>query len=140
MARNVQVIEGQSRFVQNISIGRHSLQADESVDVGGNDVGANPHELLLAALGTCASMTVRMYADRKQWELYGVRVELSYAQTQDSAAGSDDVRNAEEIEMHIFFLGDLSDEQRARLLQIAMKCPVHHILTSSIKIRSRLAS
>jgi len=114
MARTVQVNEGQLRYVQNISVGPHSLQGDESIEVGGGDTGANPHELLLAALGTCASITVRMYADRKQWPLDGVRIDLSYAQTQDSAAGSRDVRNAEEIELNISFWGYLSDEQRTR--------------------------
>ena len=139
MARNVRVDEGQIRFVQNITVGPHSLQGDESVDVGGSDAGANPHELLLAALGTCASITVRMYAERKQWPLDGVRIELSYAQTHSSATGSGDGKNADEIEMDISFWGYLSDEQRERLLQVAGKCPVHRILTSSIPIRTKLA-
>ena len=139
MARNVQLDEGQLRFVQNIKVGPHSLKADESVDVGGTDAGASPHELLLAALGACASITVRMYAERKQWPLDGVRIELSYAQKHASATGSGDVRNAEEIEMDISFWGYLSDEQRERLLQVAGKCPVHRILTSSIPIRAKLA-
>jgi putative redox protein len=139
MARNVRVDEGQKRFVQNIRVGLHSLQGDESVDVGGSDAGANPHELLLAALGTCASITVRMYAERKQWPLDGVRVELSYAQTHSSATGSGDGRDADEIEMDISFWGYLTDEQRERLLQVAGKCPVHRILTSSIPIRAKLA-
>jgi putative redox protein len=139
MARNVRVDEGQIKFVQNITVGRHSLQGDESVDVGGSDAGASPHELLLAALGTCASITVRMYAERKQWPLDGVRIELSYAQTHSSATGSGDSRNADEIEMDISFWGYLSDEQRERLLQVAGKCPVHRILTSSIPIRAKLA-
>jgi putative redox protein len=140
MARNVQVNAGQTRFLQNISVGPHSLQGDESVDVGGSDAGANPHELLLAALGTCASITVQMYAERKQWPLDGVRIELSFAQTQSSATGSRDGRDADEIEMNISFGGNLSDEQRERLLQVAGKCPVHRILTSSIPIRAKLAS
>lgn len=140
MSRNVQVDAGQIRFVQNISVGPHSLQGDESVDVGGSDAGASPHELLLAALGTCASITVRMYAERKQWPLDGVRIELSYAQTHSSATGSGDGRNEDEIEMDISFWGYLSDEQRERLLQVAGKCPVHRILTSSIPIRAKLAS
>ena len=139
MARNVRVDEGQIRFVQNIRVGPHSLQGDESVEVGGTDAGANPHELLLAALGTCASITVRMYAERKQWPLDGVRIELSYAQTHSSATGSGDGRNADEIEMDISFWGYLSDEQRERLLQVAEKCPAHRILTSSIPIRAKLA-
>ena len=139
MARNVQVNAGQTRFLQNISVGPHSLQGDESIEVGGNDAGANPHELLLAALGTCASITVQMYAERKQWPLDGVRIALSFAQTHSSATGSRDGKDANEIEMDISFEGNLSDEQRERLLQVAGKCPVHRILTSSIPIRAKLA-
>jgi putative redox protein len=139
MARTVQLDEGQLRFVQKIKVGQHSFKADESVDVGGRDLGPSPHELLLAALGACASITVRMYAERKQWPLDGVRIELSYAQTHASVTGSGDVRNAEEIEMAISFWGYLSDEQREKLLQVAGKCPVHRILTSSIPIRATLA-
>ena len=139
MTRNVQVNAGQTRFLQSVSVGPHLLQGDESVDVGGSDAGANPHELLLAALGTCASITVQMYAERKQWPLDGVRIELSFAQTNSAAALSGDRANAEEIEMDISFWGYLSDEQRERLLQVAGKCPVHRILTSSIPIRAKFA-
>ena len=78
MARNVRVDEGRFRFGQNISVGPHLLQADEPSEVGGNDTGPGPFELLLAALGACTSITVRMYAERKQWPLDGVQVELSY--------------------------------------------------------------
>jgi len=80
-----------------------------------------------------------MYAERKQWPLDGVRIELSYAQTHSSSTGSGDLRNADEIEMDISFWGYLSDEERERLLQVAGKCPVHRILTSSIPIRAKLA-
>ena len=66
MPRNVTVTSGQSRYVQNISVGPHLLHADEPNDAGGNDAGPNPYEFLLAALGACTSMTVRMYAERKQ--------------------------------------------------------------------------
>jgi putative redox protein len=140
VARNVRVDAAQSRFLQTISIGRHSIQADESVDMGGSDAGASPHELLLAALGVCASITVRMYAERKQWLLDGLHIELAYAETLSSATGSGDLGKAEGIEMNISFWGYLSDEQRAKLLQVANKCPVHQILTSSIPIRAQLAS
>jgi putative redox protein len=138
MARNVRVDEGRFRFAQSITAGPHLLQADEPSEVGGHDTGPGPFELLLAALGACASITVRMYAERKQWPLDGVHVELSYAQPHDSASNGGG-RNALEIEMEIFFAGDLSNDQRARLLQIANQCPVHRALTSSIQIRSRLA-
>jgi uncharacterized OsmC-like protein len=74
VSRSVVVNAGLSRYVQNISVGPHLLQADEPGDAGGNDVGPNPYELLLAALGACTSMTVRMYAERKQWPLRSVRI------------------------------------------------------------------
>ncbi len=72
MSRSVFVHSGPSRYVQNISVGPHVLQADEPSDSGGNDAGPNPYELLLAALGACTSMTVRMYAERNQWPLQEV--------------------------------------------------------------------
>ena len=79
MPGSVVVNSGLSRYAQNISVGPHLLQADEPRDVGGNDEGPNPHELLLAALGACTSMTVRMYAERKQWPLRSVEVRLAHS-------------------------------------------------------------
>jgi putative redox protein len=78
MSRNVLVNSGSLRFVQNISVGPHVFQADEPSENSGKDAGPNPFELILAALGACASITVQMYADRKQWPLEEVRVVLSY--------------------------------------------------------------
>jgi putative redox protein len=82
MTRTVIVKGGEARYVQDISVGHHLFQADEPFDVGGRDVGPNPFELLLAALGTCTSITVRMYADRKGWPLEDVQVRLAYATVQ----------------------------------------------------------
>jgi putative redox protein len=78
MSRNVEVTSGNTGYLQNISIGPHQLQADEQFEVGGRDSGPNPYELLLAALGSCTSMTIRMYADRKRWPLEMVRVRLKH--------------------------------------------------------------
>ena len=88
MSRSVVVEAGRLRYVQGVLVGPHLLQGDEPVSVCGSDVGPNPYELLLAALGTCTSITVRMYADRKQWPLEGVHIELSYARVhaEDCAA------------------------------------------------------
>lgn len=141
MSRNVTVDDGAVRYSQTISAGPHLLRGDEPVNAGGADSGPNPYELLLAALGSCASITVRMYADRKQWPLEGVHVELSYsgAHADDSAACDTETRMITGIEMEVSFVGDLSEQQLQRLLEIANKCPVHRTLTSRIQIRGTLA-
>ena len=141
MSRNVTVDGGAVRYSQTIIAGPHLLRGDEPVDAGGSDTGPNPYELLLAALGSCASITVRMYADRKQWPLESVHVELSYgaAHADDSAACDTETRMITGIEMEVSFLGDLSEQQQQRLLEIANKCPVHRTLTSRIQIRGTLA-
>jgi putative redox protein len=140
MPRNVCTDSGPSRFIQTISIGPHMLQADELSTVGGNDAGPNPQELLLAALGSCASITIRMYADRKQWPLQGVHVCLSYAtiQAEDRGECAATVGTAELIEMEISVAGDLSDDQQRRLLEIANRCPVHRMLDSQVQICAKL--
>ena len=140
MPRSVLVNSGSLRYVQNISVGSHVLQADEPSEYGGNDVGPNPYELLLAALGACTSMTVQMYAERKQWPLQGVQVSLSYAKVhaEDCAECETKVGMVDRIGMEISFTGDLSEEQQRRLLEIANKCPVHRTLASRAQIDTRL--
>ncbi len=141
MSRNVTVDDGAVRYSQTISAGPHLLRGDEPVDAGGSDTGPNPYELLLAALGSCASITVRMYADRTQWPLESVHIELSYggAHAEDSAACETETGMITGIEMEVSFVGDLSEQQRQRLLEIANRCPVHRTLTSRIQIRGTLA-
>ena len=136
MPRSVRVTSGPSRYGQNISIGPHVLQADEPNDFGGNDTGPNPYELLLAALGACTSMTVRMYAERKQWPLQEVHVNLSHARVhaEDCAECDTKVGMVDRVEVWISFTGDLSEEQQRRLLEIANKCPVHRTLVSEVQI------
>ena len=138
MSRNVYVNSGSMRFAQNIFVGAHAFQADEPSDNGGNDAGPDSQELLLAALGACASTTVQMYADRKQWPLEGVHVRLFYVK-----APAEDQPNAETgmvdgIEMGISCSGDLSQDQQHRLLEIAGRCPVHHMLMSQMQIHTQL--
>lgn len=142
MARILSVRDGQPRYVQSISVGPHVLQADEPVNAGGNDAGPNPYELLLAALGSCASITVRMYAERKQWPLEGVHAELSWTQihAEDCAACDSNLQFVPGIEMELVFRGDLSEEQRLRLIEIANRCPVHRTLSSQVPIRTRAAT
>ena len=126
------------RFAQKISIGPHTFQADEPSENGGSDAGPNPHELLLAALGACASITVRMYADRKQWPLEGLNVRLSYMRV--PAEGQRDPKNGmvDGIEMEMSCSGNLSPDQQRRVLEIAERCPVHRMLTSHMQIHTDL--
>jgi putative redox protein len=116
------------------------LQADEPNDFGGNDAGPNPYELLLAALGACTSMTVRMYAERKQWPLKEVQVSLSYARihAEDCAECDTKIGMVDRIEVEVSFTGDLSEDQQRKLFEIANECPVHRTLISRVHIDARL--
>ena len=134
MYRDVSISSGPVRFAEHIRIGPHTFGADEPSELGGNDAGPDPHELLLAALGACASITVRMYADRKHWPVEQVHVHLSYTRVpEENGPGTTDG-----IEMEISISGDLSEAQRRRLLEISEKCPVHRLLTSQVVIRTQL--
>jgi putative redox protein len=140
MLRNVSVNSGYLRFVQNISVGPHVFHGDELSENGGKDAGPDPFELVLAALGACAGITVQMYADRKQWPLEGVHVVLSYAKVpaEDRVDSDTKMGMVDGIEMGISFDGDLSEEQQRRLLEIAGKCPIHRLLTSPVPIQTKL--
>jgi putative redox protein len=135
------VVDGGAQgFAQEITVGDHLLLADEPIALGGGDVGPNPYDLLLAALGSCTSMTIALYARRKQWPLEGVRVTLRHSRVH--AADCADCESKPEmldlIERDLELTGPLEKEQRTRLLEIADKCPVHRTLTSEIAIRTRL--
>jgi putative redox protein len=110
----------------------NTWRADEPVEDGGANTGPAPHRLLLSALGACTAITVQMYAARKQWPLHHVDVELQFNPEGTPAAGND-------ITRVITLEGELDDEQRERLLQIANKCPIHKVLTGEVRIASRLA-
>lgn len=121
-------------FAQEITNGRNRLIADEPLSAGGTDTGLDPHELLIAALGACTSMTVSMYARNKAWPLESVAVKLRHAKVAEA-----DGSQVERIERDITLHGALSEEQRTRLLDIANKCPVHRTLMSKLDIATRLA-
>jgi putative redox protein len=127
-------------FAQEIEAGRHRLVADEPVAADGTDTGPTPYDLLLAALGACTSMTVSMYARRKQWPLETVTVRLRHARihAEDCAECETKEGMLDRIEREITLIGPLDAEQRGRLLEIANRCPVHRTLVSEIDIRSRL--
>ena len=128
-------------FAQEISIGAHRLRGDEPTVAGGTNTGPTPYELLLAGLGSCTSMTVAMYARRKEWPLVAVTVRLHHSRiyAKDCAECETSDGMLDRIEREIVLNGPLTDEQRAQLLGIANRCPVHRTLTSEIKIDSRLA-
>ena len=131
---------GRGRFLQDVEAGPHRFQADEPVDFGGTDLGPGPYDLLLAGLGACTSMTVRMYAARKKWPLEGVEVSLQHDRVhakdcQDCEAKEGKV---DRIVRQLTLSGPLEPAQRTKLLEIADKCPVHRTLTNEIKIETVL--
>lgn len=130
------------RYTQAARSGRHVLTADEPKAVGGDDAGPGPYEYLLIALGSCTSMTLRMYAELKNLPLERVRVRLTHRKihAKDCADCETIDGKIDEITREITLEGGLTEEQRARLLEIATRCPVNRTLTSQIKVRTRLAT
>lgn len=130
---------GSGPFAQDVIAGRHRLIADEPAAVGGGDEGPGPYEYLLAALGACTAMTVRMYAARKGWPLQRVSVRLRHAKIHaaDCADCETQAGMVDRIERDVALEGELSAEQAAKLMEIADKCPVHRTLTSEIRIVTR---
>ncbi|MCA9654526.1 MAG: alpha/beta fold hydrolase [Myxococcales bacterium] len=129
-------------FRTEVDAGGHALVADEPREVGGTATGSGPYGLLLAGLGACTAMTLRMYADRKQWPLRRADVRLRHAKVHArdcEGAGANQTGMLDCIERTVVLRGELDDAQRARLLEIADKCPVHRTLRSEISIKTTLA-
>lgn len=125
---------GNGRYQQAVTVGQHHLIADEPVSVGGADAGPAPFDLVMAGLGACTSMTLRMYAERKGLALSHVSVALSHQKIEVDGVSRD------RIERTISLDGELTADQRQRLLEIANKCPVHRALSQSLVIESALAT
>ncbi len=130
MDNEVIVSIGKTPYTTTVQYGKHQITVDEPEDVGGEDQGINPTPLLLSSLGSCKAITVKMYADRKNWPLEEVLLRLSY-----------EVKTCEQqqttyIQCFISFKGDLDEVQKQRLFKIAEKCPVHKILSNPIVITS----
>ena len=129
-------------LLQRVRAGRHVLVADEPVAVGGEDAGPGPYEYLLAALGACTSMTMRLYAERKgiKAERFSIRLSHRKIYAEDCADCETKDGTIGEITRDITIEGDVPEDARARLMEIADRCPVHQTLTHEIKVRSRLVS
>ncbi len=132
------VSERDHKFTIDVFSDSHHWRADEPTSVGGNNTGPDPYEHLLAAVGSCTAMTVRMYASRKKWPVDDVTITLRHGREHKTdCEGCDETpMKLDIIERDIEIIGDLTDDQRARLLQIADKCPVHKTLTGELEIRT----
>ena len=133
------IVRGAGDLAQEIEIGRHRLRGDEPVAVGGTDEGPTPYQLLLAALGSCMSMTVSLYAKRKGFPLEGVEVRLSHDKIHAEDCAECETREGklDRVTSEVRLSGALDEQQRARLLEIAGRCPVKRTLRSEIHFVDR---
>jgi uncharacterized OsmC-like protein len=129
-------VQSKENLRQEIIAGNHRLIADEPVSSGGDDSGPDPYSLLLGSLGVCTSMTLKLYARNKNWDLRSVRVELNHEKVHVTDCQECETKDAklDRIERRIFLEGNLDEQQQARLREIAKRCPVHQTLTSKIMI------
>ncbi|WP_374276779.1 OsmC family protein [Azonexus sp.] len=135
MSGKVVVAEnGQGRYQQEVVAGQHRLVADEPASMGGADAGPAPFDFIMSGLGACTSMTLRMYAERKGLALSAIRVELEHDKIEIDGQPRDRIRRTITLD------GELSPEQRQRLLEIANKCPVHRALSNSIALDCELVA
>jgi putative redox protein len=126
-------------FAQEVVAGVHRFSGDEPKTAGGTDTGPSPYDLLCAALGTCTSMTIALYARRRTWPLRAVTVHLRHSKIHASDCADCETKEGklDRIEREIVLAGELDPAQRAKLMEIADKCPVHRTLTSEIRIETR---
>lgn len=136
----ITVRSGAEGLAQTIQTRGHTLVADEPLDVGGGDTGLTPYELLLAALGSCTAMTLRLYARRREWPLEAVEVRLAHERVHAADCAECDNPDGspflDRITKRVQLSGPLSEEQRTRLLEISERCPVQRTLQSTITIQT----
>ncbi|MDX1778816.1 MAG: OsmC family protein [Thermodesulfobacteriota bacterium] len=134
------VVKFVKNYQQEVKTDQHTIIADEAKDVGGDGRGPDPYDLLLSALGSCTSMTIMMYARRKEWPLEGVQVKLNHEKIH--ATDCDECITEEgkldQITKTIYLKGDLTQEQRERILEIADRCPVNRTLTTECRVVGKL--
>ena len=130
---------GADGFAQQIQAGAHHFSVDEPIEFGGKDAGPSPYDLLLAALGSCTSMTIGLFARRKNWPLKGIVVSLWHSKIHAADCAECETKEGriDRIEREIELIGSLTSEQRSKLMEMADKCPVHRTLTSEINIRTK---
>ncbi len=127
---SVRISSNGSRYGQDVSIRKFQLIADEPPALGGDDAGPAPFEWILAGLGSCKAITLKMYAERKSWNLESVVVDLSYENHDNQLT----------VRTDLTLEGKLDDEQRQRLREISDRCPVHQFLTTPVQIQTRLVA
>ncbi|MCB0492585.1 MAG: OsmC family protein [Cyclobacteriaceae bacterium] len=136
----VSIKDKTNKFLTQIQTGKHSILADEPTDVGGEDLGPSPYQLLTSALGACTAMTMRMYADRKGWEVEEIKVHLNHDKrySEDCADCEKPTSKIDHFERIIEVDSQLDEKQLQRLLEIANKCPVHRTLEGDVKVVTTL--
>lgn len=124
----VRVHNRQGKMQHQVQIGQHCFSTDVAAELGGEDKGADPHDLLAASLAACTALTVTLYAKRKQWDLQDIDVRVAHEQQGDSYV----------FHRKISYIGNLNSEEKQRLTEIAGKCPVHKILVGQVKIDTEM--
>lgn len=139
-AQQVGVQIGQDKYTTQIVAGKHALVADEPESIGGLDYGPSPYDLLLASVGACTAMTLKMYADRKKWNITKIDVHLNHSKEHwaDCQTCENSESKVDVIERIIEVEGEIGEEQRKKLLEIADKCPVHRTLHNTLRIQTRM--
>jgi putative redox protein len=133
------LLEQNNQFTTSIKLGKHFLTADEPSEVGGNDYGPTPYDLLASSLAACTAMTIRMYADHKKWDLEDVEVHITHSKdhAEDCRQMDNNKAKIDVFQREIRVTGNLDESQKQRIANIASKCPVHKTLHSEVEVRTK---